>query len=607
MSYNPKKVLDYVPNGSFDGSVAGSVAYADAAATAPVDGTGGSPTVTVTRTTSSPLMGAGSLLFTKDAANRQGQGFSVDFTIADKDKGKVLTLTAAYAIASGTYVDDDMSIWVYDVTNGGSPMQVAPTYIKNVTVADSLSCQFQTPINSNSLRLIFHVGSTSASAYTVKLDDISITSKPKTYGPLVTTQVAYTPTFTGFGIVSSVNVVSWRDGAFLKIQGRFTAGTTTATEARISLGFGGVDSNVTSKSTLPTLQIVGVAGDASSSATFFGVYTTIEASKTYITFSAQTSTTNAQAKANGSNIASSSVAFSFETTVPIEGWETSAVLSQDADTRVVAARVGGDPASASSGNPIIFPTVAYDTHGAYDNSTGRYTAPVPGYYRVHGHINSANTAVTVSIFVNASSVIAAGATDSNGEGTYSGTVKVFAGDLIDLRPGATLDATATSTIHFEMLQGPAQVGATETIAAKYTSSAGNSIANSGTTRVDFATKKFDTHSAVTVGASWVFTAPASGIYDIESTIKFTSSTYAAGNVADMQVFKSGSLETTITGLVLEVALSEVVYLHGSTKVSLLAGETLDIRLSNNRTAGATSLTTTATDNSVTITRVGNYA
>lgn len=116
-------------------------------------------------------------------------------------------------------------------------------------------------------------------------------------------------------------------------------------------------------------------------------------------------------------------------------------------SETIAVRVGGDPASASSGNPIIFPTVSFDTHGAYNASTGRYTAPVSGIYQVSGFIASANFDVLLSVYVNAASVISVSRTDTdNGEAAFCSLVRVNAGDIIDLRPDATVDATILSNM-----------------------------------------------------------------------------------------------------------------------------------------------------------------
>jgi hypothetical protein len=66
--------INYIENSDFESNATGYVAYADAAAAVPVDATGGSPVTTIVRSTSVPLRGTASGLWSKSAANRQGEG-----------------------------------------------------------------------------------------------------------------------------------------------------------------------------------------------------------------------------------------------------------------------------------------------------------------------------------------------------------------------------------------------------------------------------------------------------------------------------------------------------------------------------------------------------
>lgn len=146
------------------------VAYADAAGVEPVDGTGGSPNVTITRTASAPLNGIGSFLLTKDAANRQGEGCSLDFSIPEGYTEQTLSVVFPYQIASGTFADDDVQVFVYDVTGAA----LATIESNSVLQAGGrIEARF-TSTTSTSYRLILHVVSTSTSAYTVKFDDVKV-------------------------------------------------------------------------------------------------------------------------------------------------------------------------------------------------------------------------------------------------------------------------------------------------------------------------------------------------------------------------------------------------------------------------------------------------
>ena len=136
--------------------------------------------------------------------------------------------------------------------------------------------------------------------------------------PLITAPAAWTPTFTGFGTVSNVNARSWRVGSELFYEITWTCGTPTGTEARVSLGFNGVDGSVTTASTYPTLQAAGVlvasAGFAAAS-----LYTLVEASKTYIVFGDQSGSSNGLSKVLGT-VFSSSITLSAKGSVRIQGW-----------------------------------------------------------------------------------------------------------------------------------------------------------------------------------------------------------------------------------------------------------------------------------------------
>lgn len=179
-------VGSFISNGQAEADTTGWATYADAAGASPVDGTGGSPTVTWTRTTTNPLIGTASFLFTKGASNSQGQGASFDFIVDSAYRSKLLQISFEYAVASGTFaagtssVDSDITVWIYDRTNN---VLIQPTVYKlfsNSALSTSFVGNFQTAGNSTSYRLILHVGTTSASAFTMLFDNVVVSSIPAT-------------------------------------------------------------------------------------------------------------------------------------------------------------------------------------------------------------------------------------------------------------------------------------------------------------------------------------------------------------------------------------------------------------------------------------------
>lgn len=136
----------------------------------------------------------------------------------------------------------------------------------------------------------------------------------------VTPWVHYTPTITGFGTVVAVSFVSRRLGDSLHVRGKFTSGTPTATEARVSLGFNGVDGGLTIDATKnPALQLSGVG--AVSAVGSNQIVPLAEPSVGYATFGlSQASTATSLIKLNGAQILSSGQTMSFIGEFPITGW-----------------------------------------------------------------------------------------------------------------------------------------------------------------------------------------------------------------------------------------------------------------------------------------------
>lgn len=582
----------------------GYATYADAAGAAPVDGTGGSPTVTLTATSSSPLRNLQSFLITKDAANRQGEGASYDFTIDTADQAKVMNISFDYAIASGTFVGGsdsavgDLVVYIYDVTNAAIIQPSGFKVLGSVSGQNYLqNCQFQTASNSTSYRLIWHVATTSASAWTFKFTNVQVNTQITAQGSVATDWVQYTPTFTGLGTATSVSVWSRRVGDSLQIRGTFSTGTVTAATASITLGYAGTNSNISLDTTKVASGVSHIGQWASGASTGnFQDNILVDSTATgVIRFGYQNGSTGGLTAQLGNAAFGSTTGYSFFAQLPIAGWSALNLLSQDNDGRIVAARIGGDPASATSGNPIIFPTASYDTHGAYNASSGRYTAPQPGFYRVHGFITSATATIGLAAYVNAVSIISVGQTDSNGECAFSGTVQVNAGDLIDLRPNGTLDVATGSTLHFERMSGLSQIATSETVTARYFAS-GTSLSGSLAT-ISWTTKDFDSHSAMSSGS---YTVPAPGKYQVNAAL-LISGTIVLNTTAIMEIQKNGTAVSRNTQYAGGSETNQKAWV--SDIIQCVSGDVLTIKVSSSATGPA--IVSSNFDNYMSLVRVGN--
>ena len=162
------------------------VPYADAASATPTDGTGGSPTVTTSLSSSSPLFGLQSFLLTKPASNVQGQGWAIPFNVAPSHQSGLCEVEFDTMVVSGTFSpgtsgsNGDVNVYIYDVTNS---TLITPRSIKissaSTTVVNRFKCMFKTSATGSSYRLILHQATTSTNAFVLKIDNVKVSYSRK--------------------------------------------------------------------------------------------------------------------------------------------------------------------------------------------------------------------------------------------------------------------------------------------------------------------------------------------------------------------------------------------------------------------------------------------
>ena len=135
-------------------------------------------------------------------------------------------------------------------------------------------------------------------------------------GPSCQLAKVYVPTLTGFGTATAVSFSYSRVGIYAIIHGKFTSGTSTATEARASFPSGLTADGST---LIPTLIYAG--SSIFSAATTKAFYTLAEPSVSYFTFSFQDGSNGSLTKVNGNALMSAGQTLSFTAIVPIVGWD----------------------------------------------------------------------------------------------------------------------------------------------------------------------------------------------------------------------------------------------------------------------------------------------
>lgn len=612
--------INYISNPDAETNTSGYAVYADAAGTSPVDGTSGSANVTWTRSTSTPLRSTGSFLLTKDAANRQGQGASYDFTIAEADKAKVLNIEFEYILSSGTFVagtsstDSDVTVWIYDLTNSTLTQPSSYKLLSNsTTISDRFSATFQTASNSTSYRLIFHVGSTSSSAYVLKIDDIEIGPSNYIYGTPITNWQSYTPTITSnSGTLTNYTATGmWRivgDGAEYKANIKFTGSPGTWSGPKITLKSG----HVIDTTKLPD---AGQFGTSLGSVAVYDAGTRVFSGSTIYTSTTEVIGYSADpVSADGTLSNTSPMTFAsgdvigYSFTVPILGWSSSVQMSDSADTRVVSFSANTSTTSATTSTPFVYTVKDHDTHGAYSTSTGKFTAPVQGKYHFSFNNYTGATAAQAKLYKNGTAVYTGSssvASTSVGSGSY--VLNLVAGDTVEVRPETTATASTGATFNTFSgfrLSGPSAIAASESVNARYTTTAGQSVSNASLTIIDFGTKDFDSHGAVTTGASWKFTAPISGKYRVTANLTTTSTgNFSAAEYIENRIYKNGSiyaakLQSDFNGSTSNKSVQI------SASINLLAGDYIDIR-EYQTSGGSMPLESASGYNWIDIERVGN--
>lgn len=588
-------VKNFIENGDAEDSVINNfTTYNDGAVTRPIDGTGGTPTISnVTRSTSSPVLdGEASWRFVKLASNVQGQGWSVPFTIQDGHQAKSIKIRALYQVVSGTFTagsktsDSDLIVYLYDVTNS---QLIEPSNFKflsnSSTISDIFEGEFQTSATGTSYRLIFHIASNTTNAWELVFDEINVSPNNYIFGSPVSDYSAYTPTLSNNTGVSSNTAYYRRVGDNIEVNGRVLFNNTGAgAEFTVSLPSGmSIDSAKTATTMDETSFGIFQFKDNGVS---FRTGNVVYASATSVRFNLDSSTQSIL----GTGLTSGDT-LNYIFKVPVAGLSSSVQMSDRADTRVLTVRASGSSSTVTaSHSKITYSTKTFDTHNAY--SSGTFTVPVQGFYRVKASIQLLYSSASginnnINIYKNgvnySTEQINQFGTTTNVYMSVTDTVECRAGDTIEIYASCSgsgisiNDVGAVTNLSIERVTGPSAIAASETVKARYATGAGQSISAATTTIIDYGTKSYDSHNSVTTGASWKFTAPIAGTYSINACIYTGSPSWVAGASIEFLLYKNGTLYSALDAERPHENMSRRFFLNGATTVELVAGDYIDIR------------------------------
>ena len=537
--FNETKKYNYILNDNATVDTTGWSTYADAAGASPVDGTGGSPSITFTRNTTTPLYKSADFVITKDAADRQGQGVAYTVgTFYPAHISKVMKVAVNYkASANFSFANKDITLWVYDVTNS-TLIQLQPNYFDG---SGLFVGEFQTTASGASYRLIFHIGTTNASAWTVNICNVFMGIQDITYANLGDRQ--YTLTVTGTNWVTSRAVgIPYKtlDGAWrlkFNINGYLSSGTSS---------FTGTISGVTFKNIL-SWGGSGIGGQPiNASLDVAGATDVADLEKSYVTPNASTfviettSTSFVDLMLSGDVELESMPTWAVDTT-PVQ-------LGTAETTRAVNARYSAGNAQTinlNGWNIIDFYVKEYDSHNAVTTGVSwKYTCKVTGKYDVFVFLTLNTVAwqianvTTLSIVKNGGTsividrpVIIANFTDffiMRGQST----VDLVVGEYFDIRAfyaptgGGTSTLFASAGYNYMTVvrqSGQVSIAASEKVSAVYTSNSGQSIPNNSETTYLFEDRVSDSHGGYNTSTGG-YTVKKSGQLNCVASWKGNSST-----------------------------------------------------------------------------------
>lgn len=352
-----------------EASVGNWAAYADPASPIPTDMTGGSPTVTIARTTTAGevLNGAGSFEVVKDAADRQGEGVSVIANIPPGYRGKPAAIVVPFKVISGSLAAGDLKVYIYDVTNS----QVITPFNNDVVYTSTIRCTFDVPSNCSQIRFGFHFASTSTNAVDFTFDDVFVGPQDVSFGPPMSDWIDESSRFTvtGGGTVTNLKIFTKRDGDSLFIRGNWTCGTVVATTASLNLVDYRIDSNKlptdTNGSSLgfsTTLNsVTSNIFSADNERVAFYDGSTVDK----IFFAYQVGTTGYQ-KALGNVIWVTNEEVTVDFSIPISGWSSSVVTQNSSLFRISDVLANGTRVTGT-------PPVALGEYRSYLRNAGAVT------------------------------------------------------------------------------------------------------------------------------------------------------------------------------------------------------------------------------------------
>jgi hypothetical protein len=537
--------INYITNPDAEVNADGWSNYANSVAGELPDDFGGTVSGSwdnIAASAASPLRGSKSFVFggiNSGSGDLQGHGVYSSFTVDSADLAKKLTISFDYKLddsALTNAVDGMLKVFIYD-EDKSQLIRVNGEDIKLNANTNTHIAQFQTDATSTNYRLVIHnaLALNVAEDFSMKIDNVQVGPREVVKGAAMTDWVEYTPVLKGFTSDPSLGSTSVNRAYYRRVGDSLEFRAEIQQTSAGSPGSGNyyfelpnnlqADLDKINASATTGLGTVGSASARIASGNYEGTASVINNNGVSIYIGNAGSNTSYV----GSSYLSTSNSewrLSFEATVPIVGWSSNAITSEDLGGReVVVEGAGNGGTSITADFTNIDFTEVTDTTSSWNGT--QFTAPETGTYSLSGNILF--TAVGIrrpEYYINGTLSGRLGdAINSDGH-KIDCQISLTKGEVLSIRvtgTGGTLSNSTTGhTIHIQKLASPQTILETETVAAFYRSNDGQFLTGNVSNTVVYEDKEEDTHNAYNTSTG-VYTVPVSGYYSISAGVGFSAS------------------------------------------------------------------------------------